>query len=175
MAYQDRAGKLIAIDKWAMVGRISLDSGDQGGSGRVQWDVKPGLSELDFHGALGRGAWRLQFGPQGVLLKMADGTVQTAADIDELIQDQVGWPIPLDALQWWVRGLSAPGDIESEILGPGGLLIGLNQFGWQVDFNRYGSFGGFELPIRLEATQDNYRVKLAIKRWQMDPGNELAK
>lgn len=167
-AYQDRAGKLVATDEWGLLGKISLDDGDQGGSGRLQWDVKPGSSELDFHGALGRGAWHLQIGPQGVLLKMADGTEQTAADVDELIQERMGWPIPLDALQWWVRGLAAPGVIDNETIGPGGLLIGLSQFGWRVDFNRYDSYGGMELPVRLEATQGNYRVKLAIKRWQMD-------
>ena len=129
-AYQDRALKLNAIDEWAMTGKISLDDGDQGGSGRLQWDVKPEISELDFHGALGRGAWHLQISPQGALLKMADGTEQLAADIDELIQDRVGWPIPLDALRWWVRGLSAPGEVDSETLGPGGLLTGLNQHGF---------------------------------------------
>lgn len=124
-----------------MLGKISLDDGDQGGSGTLQWDVRPGSSELDFHGALGRGAWHLQIGPEMVLLKMADGTEQLAAGVNELIQDHVGWPIPLEALQWWVRGLSAPGAVESESLGSDGLLIDLKQFGWRVDFDRYDALG----------------------------------
>jgi len=173
-AYQDRTAKISANVEWALVGKISLDDGDQGGSGRLQWDVKPGHSELDFHGALGRGAWHLQIGPEGVLLKMADGTEQTAAGVSELIQDHMGWPVPLEALQWWVRGLAAPGVVENEQLGTDGLLISLRQFGWNVEFNRYDSFGDVALPIRLNATRDNYRVKLAISRWRMDVSHDFA-
>ncbi len=154
--------------EWGMTGKISLDDGDQGGSGRLQWDVKPGRSELAFHGAMGRGAWHLQIGPEGALLKMADGTEQAAAGVGELIQEHMGWPVPLEALQWWVRGLAAPGMAEKELIGPDGLLISLRQFGWDVDFTRYDSVGALELPVRLNATRDRYRVKLAVSRWQMD-------
>jgi outer membrane lipoprotein LolB len=173
-AYQDRAAQLGAIPEWGLVGRISLDDGDHGGSGRLQWDVKSDISELDFHGAMGRGAWHLQIGPEGAVLKEANGVEQTAPGVNDLIQDRMGWPIPVDALQWWVRGLAAPGAIEDEKLDPEGLLISLHQFGWSVDFSRYDSVAGVVLPKRLNATRDNYRVKLAISRWQMDPGHDIA-
>lgn len=171
--YEDRASQLNATGVWGLVGKISLDDGDDGGSGRLQWSVEPGHSELDFHGAMGRGAWHLQIGPDGVLLKMADGTQQAADDVNDLIQDRMGWPIPLDALQWWVRGMVAPGVIEKESYSPEGLLADLRQFGWDVDFKRYASFDGMELPIRLNATNNDYRVKLAISRWRMDVNHDL--
>lgn len=172
-AYQYRTEKLNAIADWGFVGKISLDDGDRGGSGRLQWDVKPGQSELDFHGALGRGAWHLQIGEEGALLKMADGSEQTASSVSELVQDSVGWPVPFEALQWWVRGLAAPGAIESEQLDADGLLVGLRQFGWSVDFSRYDSVEGIGLPVRLNATRDQYRVKLAVRHWRMDMSDDL--
>lgn len=172
-AYQNRSAKLNATVEWGLVGKISLDDGEQGGSGRLQWDVEPGQSELDFHGALGRGAWHLQITPEAAFLKMADGSEQIAPNVSELIQDQIGWPIPLDALSWWVRGMAAPGVIENEQIGPDGLLISLSQFGWNVDFNRYKSVADLELPIRLNATRDQYRVKLAISRWRLDVSHDL--
>lgn len=171
-AYQNRTAKLNAIVQWGLVGKISLDDGDRGGSGRLQWDVKPAQSELDFHGALGRGAWHLQIGAEGALLKMADGSEETAASVGELIQNSVGWPVPFEALQWWVRGLAAPGAIESKQLDPEGLLVSLRQFGWNVDFNRYESVGGVGLPVRLNATRDQYRVKLAVRHWRMDASHD---
>lgn len=173
-AYQARTAALSVSSEWGMAGKISLDDGDQGGSGRLQWDVKPGRSEIDFHGAMGRGAWHLQIGPEGALLKMADGTQQAAAGVSELIQEHIGWPVPLEALQWWVRGLAAPGKVENEQVGPDGLLVSLRQFGWMVDFTRYDSVGIVELPVRLNATRDNYRVKLAVSRWQMDVSDDSA-
>ncbi len=168
VAYQDRAAKLAAISEWSLVGRISLDDGDHGGSGRLQWDVEPGNSELNFHGAMGRGAWHLQIGPHGATLKEANGAEQTAAGVNDLIQDRMGWPIPVDALHWWVRGLAAPGAAEDERFDQQGLLLSLDQFGWSVDFNRYVSFAGVVLPTRLDARRDNYRVKLAISRWRTE-------
>jgi len=167
-AYQDRAETLAAIPVWSFVAKISLDDGDQGGSGRLQWMVKPGANELDFHGAMGRGAWHLKFGPEGAVLEEANGTVQEAEGVNALIQDRMGWRIPVDALQWWVRGLAAPGSIEDEKLDSAGLLISLDQFGWHVEFDRYDSIAGVALPKKLNARRDNYRVKLAIKRWRMD-------
>jgi outer membrane lipoprotein LolB len=167
-AYQARADKLGTIAAWGLVGRISLDDGDRGGSGRLQWDVEPDNSELDFHGAMGRGAWRLQIGPESAVLKEANGVEQSAAGVNTLIQDRMGWPIPVEALQWWVRGLAAPGLIEAKEIDSEGQLINLHQFGWNVDFNRYDSIDGVTLPTKLKATQDSYRVKLAISHWRMN-------
>ena len=166
-AYQDRAGKLAAVTQWGFVGRISLDDGEQGGSGRLQWSVEQQNSVLDFHGALGRGAWHLEIGPEGALLREANGIEQTAAGVNSLIQERMGWSIPVDALQWWVRGLSAPGISDIEELDPAGLLIHLEQFDWSVDFNRYDSDAGIALPVRLDARRGNYRVKLAVSSWLM--------
>jgi len=169
--YQDRAAKIGAVSEWGLVGRISLDDGDRGGSGRLQWDVESDSSELDFHGAMGRGAWHLQISPGRATLKEANGAEQTAAGVNTLIQDRMGWPIPVEALQWWVRGLAAPGSIEDEVLDSESRLIHLDQFGWSVDFNRYDSVAGVALPVRLDARRDSYRVKLAISRWRMDAGD----
>lgn len=167
-AVEDRKAKLNATTEWGLSAKISLDDGEDGGSGKLNWDIENNHSELDFHGAFGRGAWNLQIGPDGALLKLSDGTEQTAASVSELVRMHLGWPVPLDALQWWVRGLAAPGNIQDEEWGSDGLLISLRQFGWNVDFNRYDSVEGLDLPVRLNAKRENYRVKLAISRWRMD-------
>ena len=65
-----------------------------------------------------------------------------------------------------------PGLIDAQQLDEAGLLISLEQFGWQIDFNRYTSDSGVALPIRLDARQTDYRVKLAISRWQVVPTSE---
>lgn len=173
-AFEARNGRLGGIASWGLAGKISLDDGDEGGSGRLRWDVEPGLSELDFHGALGRGAWHLRVGPGLARLQLADGTEQVAPGVGDLIRDQIGWTVPLDALQWWVRGLAAPGPVENRILDPQGLLVSLRQFGWSVEYDRYGSFGGLQMPVRLDAKRDNYRVKLAISRWRMGADDDPA-
>ena len=168
--YAQRADQITAIHEWGFSGKISLDDGDQGGSGRLSWDVLSANSELDFHGAMGRGAWHLSIGPDGAVLKEANGNEQTSASVNDLISDRIGWPLPLDALQWWVRGLSAPGQVDSEQIDQSGLLTHLKQFGWSIEISRYKSFGAIDMPVRFAARRDNFRVKLAIGRWQMPGG-----
>lgn len=175
-AYQSRLAMLAAIDTWSFVSKLSVDDGEQGGSGRLKWQVRPESSELNFHGAMGRGAWHLLISPNGAVLREADGTVQTASGVNALIQGRMGWPIPVDALQWWVRGLAAPGPVDNEVFTQEGLLLKLEQFGWSVNFDRYDSGTGLPMPVRLNAGQGSYRVKLAIGRWQMDAvGRDQAK
>ena len=169
-----RLEKIASISEWGFVGKISLDDGEQGGSGKLRWDVRPDHSELDFHGAMGRGAWNLTIGPHSALLREANGMEQTAADVNQLVQERIGWHLPVDALQWWVRGLPAPGVIEDEQFDTDGLLISLRQFGWSVDFSRYDSRAELALPIRLNATRDNHRVKLAISKWHTDVNRDQA-
>lgn len=166
-AYNSRAESITSVVEWHLVGRISLDDGDEGGSGRLQWVVKTDHSTIDFHGAMGRGAWRLEIAPGGAALRLADGNEYFADAVDVLVQQQIGWPIPVEALQWWVRGLAAPGAIDAQQLDATGLLTSLAQFGWQIDFNRYVADSGVALPVRLDARQNDYRVKLAISRWYL--------
>ena len=166
-AYQQRAETLSAISEWSLVGKISLDDGDQGGSGNLHWNVGPEKGELDFHAAFGRAAWNLQISPQRALLTEANGDQQSASGVNDLIQDRMGWPIPVDALQWWVRGLAAPGAVDELQIDSEGLLVSLRQFGWFVEFNRYENDGFVAMPKRLNATMNDYRVKLAVSRWQL--------
>jgi len=166
-AYKQRAESIGAVSVWSLIGRISLDDGKEGGSGRLQWVVRADHSTIDFHGAMGRGAWHLESGPRGAVLTLADGNEYFAPAADALIQQQIGWPIPVAALQWWVRGLAAPGPVDERQLAVGGLLTSLRQFGWQIDFNRYASVSGVAMPTRLDARQNGYRVKLAVSRWHI--------
>ena len=90
-----------------------------------------------------------------------------------MIQQRIGWRLPVDALKWWVRGLAAPGKIDHQIIDAEGQLINLQQNGWTVKFSRYDLTNGVVLPKRLNATKDNYRVKLAISRWRMDSAHAV--
>ena len=94
----------------------------------------------------------------------------TAPGVEGLVQDRIGWAVPVDALVWWVRGLEAPGSVDTAEFDADGRLLRLEQHGWEIEFTRYRAFGSESLPAKLEARRDAYRVKLAFGRWQLDPG-----
>ena len=172
-AYQQRADIINTWSEWGLTGKISLDDGEEGGSGKLRWSVQDANSDLNFHSAFGRGAWHLQIRPGHAVLTEANGSQQSASSVNGLIRERMGWPIPVEALQWWVRGLAAPGPVESQEMNSSGLLMKLTQFGWCVEFSRYDNGDIVPMPQRLDATMKDYRVKLAISQWQMSDNHVI--
>lgn len=163
-AWADRSARLGDLENWGFTSRLSIDDGADGGSGRLDWRTRPSSSSLQFRGALGQGAWRLAMDPDGATLSLADGSVYQGASVNELVQRETNWRIPVDALSWWVRGL-AFGDPELLELDPEGRPLLLREAGWTIEYERFDDFNGLHLPIRLQAFDGQVRVKLAISRW----------
>jgi len=148
-------------------GKLAVSDGDDGGSGKLEWQSQPGLSELDFRGTLGRGAWRLEIQPGHSVLNLADGASWEASDVSVLVRQHVGWDVPVGALAWWVRGLTAPGRISRQSFDDDGRLTLLSQHGWKVEYQRYEEFSGIALPTKLEARKGKRQVKLVMRNWTL--------
>jgi outer membrane lipoprotein LolB len=164
--YGERRAGLLHHPDWAMEGRLSIDDGEDGGSGRISWQVNGQTTKIHFHAALGRGAWRLVMNGQGATLETADGRVLREPTANELLQKEIGWAVPVDALSWWARGLAAPDSEDQLHLDDAGLPARIMQQGWTVRYRRYGEFEGQLMPVRLEANKGDYRVKLAVSEWR---------
>jgi len=165
--YEARSGQLARFSDWSMVGRLAVSNSEDGGSGHFSWKNSSGNSQMDFHGALGRGAWRMEADQEGAELELADGTIHRADSIDQLVRLQLGWEIPVDKLSWWVRGLAAPGEYQQRLFDEEGKLSELFQNGWTIQFGRYRIFKGISLPVKLVARQADWKVKLAISDWKL--------
>lgn len=167
--YESRRDKLAGLDGWSMQGRLAVSDGKDGGNGTLSWRQSAGENRLDFHGALGRGAWTIESGVAGARLQMADGRSYMHHSLKELVENHLGWHVPVDDLSWWVRGLSAPGGAEQQSLGEEGELTVLKQSGWDIEFTRYREQGGVLLPGKLVARKNGKSVKLAVRKWTLEP------
>ena len=168
--YAERLARLQGADHWTVEGKIAIRDSAEGGSGKLRWQVEPEGSRLDFHGALGRGAWRLDVAPIEAVLTLADGAVYRAASVDRLVAEQVGWPVPVAELSWWIRGLAAPGESARRTLGEAGVLLDLQQAGWSIEFDRYREFSGELMPGLVVARRGERQVKFAVRDWTLPAG-----
>ena len=164
--YETRVSAITKLESWTLRGRLAVSDENDGGSGTLRWQEGPGGSRMDFHGAMGRGAWRLVAGGGQAELDIADGKRYTAATVGELVRGQLGWELPVENLSWWVRGVAAPGSTDRRTLGEHGTLSFLSQSGWDIEFGRYREVEGLSLPMKLTARQDGKSVKLAIRDWE---------
>jgi outer membrane lipoprotein LolB len=169
--YTERHAEISQQTAWSLEGRLSIDDGEDGGSGRLAWQVDGDTSRIDFHAAMGRGAWRLVSDGQGAMLETSDGRVLREPSVNALLQKEIGWTVPVDSLSWWARGLAAPGGEDQLQLDEDGNAEQIVQHGWTVSYRRYAGFGQRHLPTRLNATRDNYRVKLAVSDWRFGTGS----
>ena len=98
----------------------------------------------------------------------------------QLLVETTGWDVPFDDMDWWVRGLPAPGAKAEQELDEDGRLKTLTQLGWEVEFLEYGRYGAYELPSKLFARRHEnvpgiglnhmtLEVRVVIERWVL-PG-----
>ena len=168
--YETRRQILSTLEGWSLQGRLAVSDENDGGSGTLRWRQSSGGNRLDFHGALGRGAWTLESDDEGARLQMADGRSYVDRSLKSLVRRQLGWNVPVDGLSWWVRGLEAPGGIEQKSMGEAGELVELKQSGWVIEFDRYREQDGVLLPLKMVARQNGKTVKLAVREWSLEPG-----
>lgn len=171
--YELKSKQLETESNWSLTGKLAISNAKDGGSGRFNWHNGPDSIRMDFHGALGRGAWRLEADGNGALLELADGSSHQAASVDQLVRDQLGWEIPVDSLSWWVRGMMAPGQPQERQFDERGNLVRLLQDGWSIEFGKYRSVGHVELPVRVTAEQADWKVKLVVRGWQLGSAQDF--
>ncbi len=149
LAWQVRQAQLLPLTTWQLVGRVALRSGQEGGQASLRWDHTPAGQTIDLRGPLGRGLVRLQQDEQGVRLLDSAQQVYTAENAEVLLFNTTGWHIPLDGLNYWIRGVPVPGVPLRQELDDQGRLSVLWQSGWEVRFLAYARFGNHDLPSRL--------------------------
>jgi outer membrane lipoprotein LolB len=162
-----KTGQLEVQDDWSLSGKLAVSNERDGGSGNLAWRQRADYTRMDFHGAFGRGAWRLEADGNGARLELADGSTYQENTVDELVQQQVGWKIPVENLSWWVRGMAAPGATQGMDFDERGNLVRLDQDGWIIEFGSYRTVAEFEMPVRMTAQKADWKVKLAVRRWEL--------
>lgn len=183
-AWQLRQAQLLPLTTWNLTGRVALRSAHDGGQASLRWEHTPAGQTIDLSGPLGRGLVRLQQDERGVRLQDNAQNVYTAENAETLLFNATGWHIPLDGLNYWIRGVPVPGVPQHLELDDQGRLAVLWQSGWEVRFLSYTRFGAHDLPNRLTlvlpqaedsvppSTADPKRrppveARLIIERWTL--------
>lgn len=156
------------LDHWELSGKIALRRGDRGHSGFLTWRQNGERYRIRVSGPLGTGGFTVDGSPQAVTLITADRQL-TAASPEQLLDKALGWRIPVSPLIYWVRGLPAPGGLES-IYYNQGLPATLSQDGWQVAFDSFTTVGAVTLPSRLVLQHADMKIIVVIKQWQLPDG-----
>jgi len=160
-----RQPALSELQAWNISGRLGIQTQREGWHISFRWQQDDGLYHIVLSDPLGQASAELQGRARSVTLLMADGHSVTAPDPDQLLAKNLGWPVPIKGLHYWVRGLPMPGVKEQHGLDQEGRLKWLKQSGWDISFRRYGDFVGQDLPTKIFLDNDRLKVRLVIDGW----------
>jgi outer membrane lipoprotein LolB len=152
---------------WSVSGRLALSDGDRGGSLSFRWDAQGDQHLISLRTVAGGRQWRLEFNQRTAVLEGSEVGRLTGSNPDPLVEAAVGWPIPVQDLVWWVRGLVPPTGSRDLRYADDGTLAYAESPPWALTFERYGDFEATVLPSRLEAESGRYRVRMALRNWQL--------
>jgi outer membrane lipoprotein LolB len=142
---------------------------ESGGSGAFDWQQQGDRADVQIRGPIGVGSVRLQLKGDGakpqLKLETADGhTLESDAAWTEL-ESRLGAEVPAGNLRYWMLGVAAPGEHQWHDQGDG--VVTLEQGGWRIDYQRYSTEPGAKVPVKLQATSGNARVRIVVDQWRL--------
>ncbi|UVJ44791.1 lipoprotein insertase outer membrane protein LolB [Pseudomonas sp. LS1212] len=164
--WREHKEQLSQLDGWQINGKVGIRAPKDSGSGTLFWLQRQEYYDIRLSGPLGRGAARLTGRPGQVVLEVANQGRYEAHSPENLLEEQMGWKLPVSHLVWWVRGLPAPDSKSRLTLDSDSRLANLEQDGWSVEYLSYTQHKGYWLPERLKLHGRDLDVTLVVKDWQ---------
>jgi len=153
---------------FAMNGRISVDHHGERHSAGLHWTHSMQSDEILLLTPLGQTAARIYRDGSHAMLDEGNKHYQDA-DVESLMEQVLGWHLPLESLHQWVLGMpysDGAAQIELDDIGRISVLL---QSGWDVHYLRYADTSPESLPIRLQLDHDDMQVQLLIDEWIWNP------
>jgi len=153
---------------FAMNGRISINNDGERHSAGLHWTHSALSDEILLLTPLGQTAARIFRDDGHATLDDGDKHYQ-AVDAESLMQQVLGWHLPLSGLHQWVLGLPAAGTPAQVERDSDGRITVLSQEGWEVRYLRYANGSPDSLPSRLQLNHEALQMQLLIDEWVWDP------
>ena len=157
------------VNAFDLTGRVNVRVENKGYPGRIHWQHGPESDELWLYSPVGSGVARMRQDSSGAVLIASDGKEYRGRDLKLLTRRILGWDLPLNGLQYWVRGLPWPAleTIEQQYDANGRPKL-LKQGAWQVTYLDWTPVGADGLPSKLDLSGEGLRVRLVVEDWKLN-------
>ena len=135
-------------------GRLSVKQNDKGSYGNFDWTRTPAVETININTPLGNTIGQLCQDPQGVIATDANGKTYQAATPEQLSQQLLGYPIPIQYLHTWANGAYLPNHPHSTNADGS-----LNQLGWNI--SRTAHADGTPRILQLKNNQLTIRMVIS--------------
>lgn len=172
--FSDRFAVVSTLDAWSLRAKVGIVLPKRREQASLLWRFSDAGNQVRLFGPLGIGAVTLDFDQKGAQLTDSKGQIHKGLSAQALLTRIVGWPMPMEALVYWIFALPQPNGDYAYQLDDAGALGELKQFGWQISYSNYSNQAGIpmlNLARKVTATKtapngQKIVVKLIAKSWQ---------
>ena len=147
--WQERRYEIMSFSDWSLKGRAAIRLGTRTENASFFWNGSLEEKEFKLLGPFGNGRLRLYEDAYGAVLQDETGQKLIGKSVEELLSTVSTWPIPFTQMNYWVRGLPAPGKHAGVALDHAGRARWFFQDGWKVEYTEYRMVDGINLPKRI--------------------------
>lgn len=164
-AQRQREAAVLAQTRWQLSGRIAVSNGEDGGNAEVDWQQDGERYDLRLRAPVTGKNWRLHGDARSAVLEGVGERALTGGSAAQLLAREVSWQLPVGELEYWVRGLRAPGSAAELVFDESQRPARLLQSGWTIEYRDYFTDREPALPRKVFATKGKHRVRLFVEDW----------
>ena len=150
-----------------LLGRVLVAYSGGAVTANVRWEHGADRDEIWLMTPTGQTLAHIVDTAEGAILTRADQQQYRAASVEALTRQALGWTLPVGPLQYWVRGMPAPGTPPEGIeRGPDQRLSAFTQNGWRVVLSYADGAGEVSRVRRLDLKDGANEIRFVIDTWR---------
>ncbi|MBV1907421.1 MAG: lipoprotein insertase outer membrane protein LolB [Pseudomonadales bacterium] len=154
-----------AAEQFVLQGRLAVKQAKEGFSASFKWVQVGTYYSVELWGTFGQGRTLIKGNSSYVEITTADGEIHRDNQPEMLMQEWLGWGVPLDVLRYWIQGYASPHEQRADYQDMPDILSGsFRQLGWLITPSRYIDIQGVSLPMKTIVMKDGFRITLLIKK-----------
>ena len=157
---------------FALNGRISINHQEKRHSAGLRWTHQAQADEILLLAPLGQTAARVYSDTRRDAQQATldnDGKHYQADDVESLMEQVLGWHLPLNGLHHWVLGMADPGSPAQIERDAHGRITVLHQGGWEVRYLDYAGDKTDAMPKRMQMNHEDMQLILLLDEWEWNP------
>lgn len=148
-------------------GKIAIKQDGKRNSASLQWQQQNDRYHIFITGPLGSSAITITGSPGRVEMDISGEGRFFASSPEALMQQRLGWSLPISDLSYWAKGIPAPNSRYSHALDDQGRLLQLQQNQWFIEYKNYHSLADTDWPRKMQLHHGkDIQVTLLIKQWE---------
>jgi outer membrane lipoprotein LolB len=150
-----------------LLGRVLVTYSGGAMTANVRWTHDADRDEIWLMTPTGQTLAHIIDTPSGAVLTRADQEQYRAGGVEALTRRALGWALPLSLLQYWVRGIPAPGTPPTAVeRGPGERPIAFTQNGWRVALTHHSEGELADKVRRVDLNDGANQIRFVVDTWR---------